>query len=85
MTQRRGLTIIELIVIIAIIGLLVAITLPAVQAAREAARKASCQNHLRQVGIAMQGHVAAHGHFPAGGWGYRWVGEPAGGLSLIHI
>lgn len=62
--SRNGFTLIELMVIITIIGLMLAITLPAVQAARSAARRAECQNHLKQIGVAIHGHEATHGSFP---------------------
>lgn len=77
-----GTTLIELLIVIAIIGVLMAITIPAVQVARESARKASCRNNLRQIGMAMSSHHAAHNHFPSNGWGYRWLGEPAGGIGV---
>jgi prepilin-type N-terminal cleavage/methylation domain-containing protein len=65
--QTRGFTLVELLVVIAIIGVLVALLLPAVQAAREASRRAACQNQLRQMGIALQNHVDALKVFPTGG------------------
>jgi prepilin-type N-terminal cleavage/methylation domain-containing protein len=71
-----GFTLIELLVVIAIIGILIALLLPAVQAAREAARRATCQNNLRQLAVAMHSHHSAHSHFPTGGWGYVWTGDP---------
>jgi prepilin-type processing-associated H-X9-DG protein len=63
--RRSGLTLIEMLVIVGVIGLLVAVLLPALQAARESARRASCLNNLRQLGIALQGYLEVNGVFPA--------------------
>ncbi len=76
-----GFTLVELLVVIAIIGILVALLLPAIQAAREAARRSECTNHLKQIGLTFLAHEAQIKHFPTGGWGFSWVGDADRGFG----
>jgi prepilin-type N-terminal cleavage/methylation domain-containing protein/prepilin-type processing-associated H-X9-DG protein len=74
--KRAAFTLVELLVVIAIIGILVALLLPAIQAAREAARRAECKNHLRQIAIACLNYESSNKCFPRGGWSWIWMGDP---------
>jgi prepilin-type N-terminal cleavage/methylation domain-containing protein/prepilin-type processing-associated H-X9-DG protein len=75
-------TLVELLVTIAIIGVLVALLLPAVQAAREAGRRSQCTNNIKNIGLALIAYHDSYRSFPLGGWGHKWTGDPDRGNGV---
>jgi prepilin-type N-terminal cleavage/methylation domain-containing protein/prepilin-type processing-associated H-X9-DG protein len=80
--ERTAFTLVELLVVIAIIGILVALLLPAIQAAREAARRSQCANQLKQISLGFLLHESTHKYFPTAGWGWNWWGDPDRGFGF---
>jgi hypothetical protein len=78
---RSAFTIIELLIAIGLIGLLMALILPAVQSSRAAARRTECRNHLHQLGVGVASFETVHRHFPSNGWGFLWIGDPDRGAG----
>jgi prepilin-type N-terminal cleavage/methylation domain-containing protein len=81
--RNSAFTLVELLVVIAIIGILIGLLLPAVQSAREAGRRATCANHLHQMGLGVEQHISAHQVLPSGGHEYDTPPNYIGGMPAI--
>jgi prepilin-type N-terminal cleavage/methylation domain-containing protein len=81
---KSGFSLVECLIVIAIITLLVQLALPAIENAREAARQSQCQSNLRQIGLACHTYEATHKYFPSGGWTHHWVSDPNQGFGATQ-
>jgi len=80
-SPRLAFTLVELLVVISIIGILMSMLLPAIQSARESARRIQCANNATNLAKASLQHLESHKFFPSGGWGWGWAGDPDRGFG----
>jgi prepilin-type N-terminal cleavage/methylation domain-containing protein/prepilin-type processing-associated H-X9-DG protein len=83
-SRRAGFTLVEWLVVITIIGILVALLMPAVESVREAGRRTVCANNVKQLAMACQTHESKNGFFPTGGWGWTYAGDPNLGFTKLQ-
>src|SRR5437660_563907 len=74
-SAQAGFTLVELLVVISIIAMLMLLIGPAVQSARNSARRLECKNNVKNLCAGAKQHVAVYGRYPTGGWGWNWVGD----------
>ena len=80
-SHNQGLSVIQVLIAVVVIGVLVALLIPAIQIARTSARTAQCKNNMKQLSAAMLKHEQVQGFFPSGGWGCHWVGDADSGFD----
>ena len=78
---KHGFSLLDVLVVVSLLSIVLSLTVPSLQKAREAARRNECQSHLVQLSQAALYHRTQHRYFPTAGWGYQWMGDPERGFS----